>query len=438
MTAPDFAPGAVLLQRYEIVRRIGAGGAGLVFQVRDRALDDQPLALKIISADLSDENDPNFASRFRNEVIITRKLTHPNIVRSYDFGELPDGKLFMTMEYVPGCTLEHFIRNLPAKQRTTEFALVVLRALAEAVGYAHDLGVIHRDLKSANVLIGEDGAIKITDFGLAQMRSFERNLTMTGECVGTPLYMSPEQIRGEKVDRRTDIYSLGIIAYELLTGKTPYQAESWYGLASQIVTGPPPQFENSPSPVPNWYQQFVQRAAAKERGMRFQSTQEMVAFLEDQDTGNSEALPFPKMENRTESEPVGLRVAALLSLAVFLSLVSLGAMSWTWYARQHGSVAQPPATVQSHRENLAPAPAPRPSNVPSTRNEPLWRSAEEPAPAHPRPDVSQPRSPSYQERPRQFLRERRESEGAFPRRRLPFAERGQRVEEMRRSFAHRK
>jgi len=298
-TLEPFSPGTVLSGRYEVVRQVGKGGTGQVLEVKDRALENDRLALKIIHPGSGPEADPNFASRFRNEVIITRKLTHPNIVRTFDFGELSDGRLFMTMEFVDGCTLDKLIPHRIEEGRNLELALYVLERVASAIGYAHSQGIIHRDLKTANILVNKTGEIKITDFGLAQMRNFDKQLTLVGECVGTPMYMAPEQIRGEKADCTVDIYALGIVAYEMFVGHPPFRADTWYDLAIKIVTEEIPAPRTNTGLAPEWYSQLIKRATAKNRDSRFQNTSDFVSFMT-----SSQSMPiFPSPQKRLVSDP---------------------------------------------------------------------------------------------------------------------------------------
>ncbi|MFN8391584.1 MAG: serine/threonine-protein kinase [Bdellovibrionota bacterium] len=274
----SFPPGSVIHDRYKVICKIGSGGMGQVYEVADQALEGEHLALKLISTGAY-EPDENTVTRFRSEALITRKLTHPSIVRTYDFGQLTDGRCFMTMEFVDGATLEQLVKQSFFQTTSLEYVSNILVKILDAIGYAHSLGIIHRDLKSANVLISNTGEVKITDFGLAQMHNVDRHLTTTGECVGTPVYMSPEQVQGLDVDRLTDIYAIGIIAYELAVGSVPFNDESWYGLATKIVHQPMPNISTPTNHIPLWYQTFVHRAAMKRKEQRFQSAEDAALFI---------------------------------------------------------------------------------------------------------------------------------------------------------------
>lgn len=263
-------PGGTFAGRYEFVRKLGNGGMGAVFEVLDVPLNRERLALKVFSPRESND-DPSLKHRFRNEVLITRKLSHQNIVRTYDFGELPSGVVYMTMEFVDGMSLDQLLKKSPYGHLDVEEASRILSAVGAAVEYAHENGVVHRDLKPGNVLVSTSGEVKVTDFGLAQMVACQERLTMTGECVGTPAYMSPEQVLGKGADQRSDIYALGMIAFELATGKLPFRKKGWFELANQIVNEATPHFATDDSGIPAWYESIVLRATEKEPSDRYAS-----------------------------------------------------------------------------------------------------------------------------------------------------------------------
>ncbi|MBI2930473.1 MAG: serine/threonine protein kinase [Planctomycetes bacterium] len=220
---PSIQPGD-MFHGFTIVRRLGQGGMGVVFEARQVELD-RPVALKVLSPKLASE--PEFAQRFSREAKALAALNHPNIVQVFDFGR--DGDLyFLSMEYVDGVSL----RELMAGKRTRpEEALRIVPQICDALEYAHAQGVVHRDIKPENVLVGKDGRVKIADFGLAKITAKEQGtLTRTSVAMGTPQYMAPEQVeRMKDVDHRADIYSLGVVFYEMLTGELPvghFQAPS--------------------------------------------------------------------------------------------------------------------------------------------------------------------------------------------------------------------
>lgn len=270
--------GTLLAGRYEIEEVLGRGGMAAVFGVRDMALDRELCALKILDPKLCEEILDQ--ERFRQEVLISRKLTHPNIVRTFEFGQLATGQKFVVMEHVRGKSLETLLAEHPAGIPISAITPILIE-VARAMAHAHDHGVVHRDLKPGNILVSHSGDVKIVDFGLARSRELQAKLTQAGECVGTPLYMAPEQVQGEIVDHRVDIYALGIIAYELASGVPPYEADAWFQLASQIISQPLPRLGRRSSSIPNWFDEFIRKASAKNPAERFQSMLEAADFLEE-------------------------------------------------------------------------------------------------------------------------------------------------------------
>lgn len=271
--------GTLLNNRYELLRKLGSGGMSVVFEASDKALNNERVALKVFAPSLL--SDRALVDRFHNEVIITRKLTHPSIVRTFEFGQMEKGGYFMTMEYVRGVTLDQIIQQNALQERPS-FAEVVriLLEICKGMAHAHSLGVVHRDLKPANILLSETGQVKIADFGLARaLLIVDKQITQAGECVGTPFYMAPEQIQEQGADHRADIYSIGIIAYEMVTGNPPFQDDSWFQLASKIIRDPLPDFPKKIRP-PAWFREFVAVAAAKTPDERFPDVDSMVRLLE--------------------------------------------------------------------------------------------------------------------------------------------------------------
>lgn len=266
-----FEPGAVIAGRYEVVNLLGKGGMGMVLRVIDRSLDNEPTALKLLYP--HHVKDPVVFARFRNEVLVARSLAHPNIVRIYDFGVAGKGYFYISMEFVQGYSLKERIHSPHYKDLDFPEICRILYGIGEGLAYAHRKGVVHRDMKPDNILLTPGGEIRISDFGLARSVNIDKGFTQTGETVGTPCYMAPEQIRGQKVDARADIYSLGILAYEMATGTRPFEDESWYTLAKMHMTQPIPAFAKE-FDIPNWFEEFVFQSAAKSPDERFNSVDE--------------------------------------------------------------------------------------------------------------------------------------------------------------------
>jgi tetratricopeptide (TPR) repeat protein/TolB-like protein len=267
-----FPPGTVLGGRYEIVTLAGAGAMGIVYKAHDRELGVD-VALKVLRSDLA--TDPRFVERFRRELLLARQVVHRNVVRIHDIGE-SDGVRFLTMTYVEGeSLLELLERDGPIE---AERATVIVQQLADALQHAHDAGVVHRDLKPGNILIGADGSPYITDFGVA--RSAGRSeLTRAGAVVGTPDYLSPEQVAGEPVDHRSDIYALGIVFYEMLTGKLPFPGESQGEILAHRLTGRVRDVRHTGRHVPRHVRAAITRSLERRPSRRYQQARELAADL---------------------------------------------------------------------------------------------------------------------------------------------------------------
>jgi hypothetical protein len=216
--------GSVIADRYEVIEELGTGGMGTVYKVFDKKIEEK-VALKLIRPEIA--FDAPTVERFGNELKLARKVTHRNICRLYDMGE--HGKLhFITMEYVSGQDLKRMIRM--SRELSVGTSVAIARQICEGLAESHRLGVVHRDLKPQNIMIDNDGNVKIMDFGIARSL-FVKGVTMTGVLVGTPDYMSPEQAEASDVDLRTDIYALGVILYEMVTGQVPFRGETPLSIA---------------------------------------------------------------------------------------------------------------------------------------------------------------------------------------------------------------
>ncbi len=266
-------PGVVLGGRYEIVQKLGEGGMGAVYKARDRELD-RLVAVKVIRPELAGREE--ILQRFKQELILARQVTHRNVIRIFDLGQ-GEGLKFITMEYVEGQDLKTVLkqrRKLPPKE-----AARIIQQVCRALEAAHSEGVTHRDLKPPNIMLEENGRALVMDFGIA--RSVEMSgLTQTGMLVGTPEYMSPEQARGEKVDTRSDLFSLGIIFYEMLTGNSPYHSETAMGTLfkrMQEDAVPPIKLDAS---IPQALSDVVINCLARDPAQRYQSAQQILADLD--------------------------------------------------------------------------------------------------------------------------------------------------------------
>jgi serine/threonine-protein kinase len=263
--------GDVLADRFELEELVGTGGMSSVYRARDRVLD-RPVALKVLHDHFV--GDDEHVERFRREARAVASLSHPNIVTVIDRGE-HDGSQFIVFEYVDGGNLKRVIdRAGPAPvDRALELAIQVARGLA----YAHEQGLVHRDVKPQNVLLNGSGRAKVTDFGIARALDV-RGMTQTGTVLGTSEYISPEQAQGRDVGELTDVYSLGVVLYELLTGELPFTGENFVAVAMRHINEPPPSVLEKRPEVPLRVAEAVDRALAKKPADRFPT---MAAFADE-------------------------------------------------------------------------------------------------------------------------------------------------------------
>jgi len=259
------------LGQYRIVEQIGSGGMATVFKAFQPALD-RYVAVKVLPAQHA--LTPGFSERFTREAKAVAQLNHPNILPIYDFGQ--EGDLsYIVMKYVPAGTLKDRL----GQPLNLQEALRLIEQIAGALDHAHGRGILHRDVKPSNVLLDEGDWVLLTDFGLARMIAGETHLTATGVGIGTPAYMSPEQGKGEKVDQRTDIYSLGVILYEMATGRVPYEAETPLAVVLKHVQGDLSLPRSINPDIPETVEQVILKAMAKQPEDRYDSAGEMAEAL---------------------------------------------------------------------------------------------------------------------------------------------------------------
>lgn len=278
------------IPRYRWLDSIGRGGMGVVFKAQDLELDEV-VAIKVLSPDLEgDEHE--LLTRFKREINLNRRIKHPNVARIHDFGTSGDYP-YITMEYVPGRDLRTLIRQ---EGRLAPLrAISIIRQIALGTNAAHKLGIVHRDLKSQNIVVDDSGAVAILDFGLARGRLTD-GLTLDSVMIGTPHYMSPEQALGKPTDARSDIYSIGVMAFEALTGDVPFKGDSPLVIAMNHVSQPVPESLLKLSDVPPELAAIVLRALAKNADERFASAADLeaeLAMLRLPATGAGAAPPPP-------------------------------------------------------------------------------------------------------------------------------------------------
>src|SRR3974390_3134045 len=269
---PSKAP-RVFSERYELNHLIARGGMAEVYRAHDRLLD-RPVALKVLFPELS--VDRSFIERFKREAQAAAKLSHPNIVPVFDWGE-DAGTSFIVMEFIDGRPLSSILRSAGplSAERTADIGAHV----AAALGFAHKHLVVHRDVKPGNVLITDDGQVKVTDFGIARAINTEESLTQTGAVMGTATYFSPEQAEGIGVDARSDIYSLGVVLCEMVTGRPPFLGESPVAVASKHVRDSPPAPRELNPSIPATFEAIILKSMAKSPDHWYQTAEDLRADL---------------------------------------------------------------------------------------------------------------------------------------------------------------
>ncbi len=303
-----------LAQRFELLAEVGRGGMGIVYRARDRETGEI-VALKVLKPEIAAR--PDLIERFKSELRLARKITHKNVCRTYDLHRFGD-TVVIAMEYVEDESLRAFLArygSVPLR-RGLDWA----REVCSALGEAHAQGIVHRDLKPENIVIARDGGVKVMDFGIA--RSLDTSATQTGAIVGTPAYMSPEQAEGKPADVRSDIYSLGLILYEMFAGRQAFKADTPVAYAlKQIHDTPPPPREVEPD-LPSRIDRAIQKCLEKKPEKRFQSIVELEAALSEKAEAKPTAVPIEEVElpihlTRWQRSDWLLVLSAIIGLALF-------------------------------------------------------------------------------------------------------------------------
>ena len=274
----ELARGSVFARRFEIIEELGKGGMGRVYRVFDEKTAEE-VALKLIKPEIAAERE--IIDRFRDELKISRKISHRNVSRMYDLGE-DEGTYYITMEYVPGEDLKSFIHR--SKQLSVGTAISIAKQVCEGLGEAHRLGIVHRDLKPGNIMVDKEGNARIMDFGIARLLR-GKGITDVGVMIGTPQYMSPEQVEGKDVDQRSDIYSLGIILYEMVAGQVPFEGDTPFTIGVKQKSEAPKNPKDYNAQIPDDLGLLILKCLEKEKEKRYQSAAEVHAELEKIEKG---------------------------------------------------------------------------------------------------------------------------------------------------------
>ena len=319
----------VLAERYALEELVASGGMGAVYRARDQVLA-RTVAVKTLHPELA--SDETFLERFRREALAAARLTHPNIVSIYDTGAegtAGDERHFIVMEYCGGGTLEDLaLREGPLEP---ERIAAIGAAICDALAYAHQNGVIHRDIKPANVLLADDGTVKVSDFGIAKAAFTGQDVTTSGSLLGTVTYISPEQARGEEPDARSDLYSLGVVLYELAVGRAPFSADSPVGTAMKHVSEDPPALRSIRAGIPRDLETVILEALRKDPSERPQSADELKARL-TRGTPTSSTMVMRAPATKPASRPAhGGDASWVLRVLLLVGAVILLAIGASWF-----------------------------------------------------------------------------------------------------------
>ena len=275
VTLSGIAPGSLMGRRFQVLSVLGSGGMGVVYKARDRELDDL-VALKVLRRDLW--GDPAQLERLKSELKLARKITHPNVLRTYDFGEM-DRVAFISMEYVRGVTLRYMIDQ--SHRLPYSAALRLGKQLCDGLGAAHAVGVIHRDIKPENLILEPTGNAKLMDFGIARpVQRLQPGQTQAGFIVGTPQYLAPEQVQGNELDTRADIYQAGVVLFEIFTGDVPFRADTAMEVVIKHLQEEPPSPRTFWPEIPPRLEAAILRCLRKDPAERFRTVEELHRELE--------------------------------------------------------------------------------------------------------------------------------------------------------------
>ena len=313
----DLTRGTLFAERYEIIEELGKGGMGRVYRVEDKKLE-QEVALKLIKPEIA--KDKKTIERFRNELKLARNIRHKNVCGMFDLGEI-EGAHFITMEYVRGEDLGSLIRRIG--QLPIGKSISIANQICEGLTEAHRLGVVHRDLKSNNIMIDKEGNVRIMDFGIA--RSLEtKGITGAGIMIGTPEYMSPEQVEGKEVDQRSDIYSLGVILFEMVTGKVPFEGDTPFTIGMKHKGEMPQNPKELNTQISDDLNFVIMKCLEKDKAKRYQSSGEVRSELARIDKGmpTTDRVIPEKMPSTSKEITVTFRKRWLLIPVLFVVLIA--------------------------------------------------------------------------------------------------------------------
>ncbi len=328
----ELSTGCTFANRYQIIEELGKGGMGKVYKVFDTRIKEK-IALKLIKPEIA--SDKETIERFSNELRFARKIRHKNVCQMFDLGEA-EGTHFITMEYVPGEDLKNMIRM--SKSMSVGAAVNIARQVCEGLAEAHRLGVVHRDLKPGNIMIDREGDVRIMDFGVA-MTLKEKGVTGAGVIIGTPEYMSPEQVEGKEIDQQSDLYSLGIILCEMVTGRRPFEGDTALSIALKHKTEIPKNPREYNAQVPEDLSRLILKCLEKDKRKRYQTADEVLTELtqvEEEIPTTEKAIPQGKALSSREIT-VKLNLKKLIAPAMIVAVIILVALAyWLFVPKKEG------------------------------------------------------------------------------------------------------
>ncbi len=349
-TPDELTRGTTFASRYEVIEELGKGGMGKVYRVFDTKIEEE-VALKLIQPGIS--SDKKTIERFRNELKIARRIAHRNVCKMYDLGSEEETH-YITMEYVPGESLKSMIGMMG--QLSAGQAVFIAKQVCEGLAEAHRLDVVHRDLKPSNIIIDREGNTHIMDFGIARSPQV-KGITGPGKIIGTPEYMSPEQVEGKEVDKRSDIYSLGVILYEMTTGRLPFEGDTPLSIALKHKTETPQDPQKINIQIPEDMSQLILRCMKKDKDKRYKDTKELLSELTKIEEGISTVERIVPAGKRTTSREITVTfMKPWAMIAGLIAVVVVAVIAFLYFRREAPAPPSPETKmlVVLPFENLGP------------------------------------------------------------------------------------